>query len=231
MITHSRRHTLNRVAAKDSFKFIVIGDSQRFYDELRDFVANVNQRKDVSFIVLNGDITDFGLNKEYKWINRELSRLNIPYLAVIGNHDMLANGSLLYKQMFGAENFSFHYGETKFICLNSSSREKGFDGSLPDLDWLKTELKDLSRYRNAFVISHVPPFHKDFDKTLAAPYNNALVESKKIRLSIHGHDHNYSTSHPYGSEIEYLVSGTINKRSYSLISVTDDDYEIEKVEY
>ena len=75
------------------------------------------------------------------------------------------------------------------------------------------------------------PFHKDFDKTLAAPYNNTLIESKKVRLSIHGHDHNYSTSHPYGSEIEYLVSGTINKRSYSLISVTDDDYEIEKVEY
>lgn len=222
---------LQSATPKPSFKFIVIGDSQRFYEELDDFVANVNQRNDIAFVVLNGDITDFGLNKEYKWISRELAKLKSPYVAVIGNHDMLANGSKVYQEMFGPENFSFDYGQHKFICLNSNSRERGFDGSLPGLNWLEAELADLSKYQNAFVLSHVAPFHEDFDKTLAKPYHSLLVGTQKIRLSIHGHDHNYSVGYPYGPGLEYLVAGSVSKHSYVVVSVSNEDYEIERVEY
>jgi 3',5'-cyclic-AMP phosphodiesterase len=222
---------LESVAVKDSFKFIVIGDSQRFYDELDDFAAAINQRNDISFVVLNGDITDFGLNKEFKWIASGLKQLKVPYISVIGNHDMLANGSLVYKEMFGPENFSFQFSHCKFICLNSNSREKGFDGSLPNLNWLKSECSNVSNYQNVFVLSHVPPFHEDFDKSLSESFANTLTESQKVRLSIHGHDHTYAVKYPYGQDVEYLVTGSINKRIYTVISVRHGDYEIEKVEY
>ena len=77
---------------KDSFCFVVISDTQRFYEELDDFVKKVNNYPDISFIVLNGDITDFGLRSEYLWISHRLQKLSFPFLVVIGNHDMLGNG-------------------------------------------------------------------------------------------------------------------------------------------
>ncbi|HYH14625.1 MAG TPA: metallophosphoesterase family protein, partial [Flavisolibacter sp.] len=77
---------------KDTLKFILIGDTQRFYDETADFVTAANQRNDISFVVLAGDISDFGLSKEFKWVHRELKQLKVPYIGVIGNHDMLSNG-------------------------------------------------------------------------------------------------------------------------------------------
>ena len=60
---------IQMLAPADTLKFILIGDSQRFYDEVEDFVTHVNGLKNISFVLLAGDITDFGLNKEYRWIN------------------------------------------------------------------------------------------------------------------------------------------------------------------
>src|SRR5215203_6699551 len=134
---------LDRLRSKqqtDSFSFIVISDTQRFYEELDDFVEKVNRYPDISFVVLNGDMTDFGLRSEYLWISHRMQKLSFPFLVVIGNHDMLGNGRELYKQMYGPENFGFSFSGHKFIVLNSNSQEGGQNGSLPDTTWLQQEL-------------------------------------------------------------------------------------------
>ncbi|MFN2457055.1 MAG: metallophosphoesterase [Chitinophagaceae bacterium] len=215
----------------DSVKFILIGDSQRFYDEVEEFVSEVNQLQNIAFVVLAGDITDYGLNKEFQWINRSLSKLRIPYVAVIGNHDMLANGRFVYKEMFGPENFSFSYNKNKFICLNSNSLEVGYNGSLPDISWLTHQLSDLANYNHAFVISHIPPFDVAFDKKLEQSYVSLLAASKKVKLSMHGHQHRYQLSEPYGDGIKYLVIGSQNKRNYAIVTVWNDQYKIEEIYY
>src|SRR6187402_1878943 len=92
-----------------SFNFVVISDTQRFYEELDEFIEKINGYPDISFVVVNGDMTDFGLRSEYLWISHRLQKLSFPSLVVIGNHDMLGNGSELYKNMFGLENFSFSF--------------------------------------------------------------------------------------------------------------------------
>jgi 3',5'-cyclic AMP phosphodiesterase CpdA len=215
---------------RDSFKFIVIGDSQRFYEDLDEFVGNVNSLNDeIAFVLLNGDISDFGLNREFNWINTLLRKLRVPYIGVIGNHDMLANGRLIYNKMFGAEDFTFEYSGSKFICLNTNSLEVGHDGSIPDLSWLQQQVSDLSSYKNAFVFAHVPPFDSEFDSKKRSSYFEILgAASHKVRLSIHGHQHKYSLSRPRENELEYLVVSTIYKRNYALITVTDNTYTIEQ---
>ena len=213
----------------DTVKFILIGDSQRFYDELDDFVAVANKLKDVAFVLLAGDITDFGLNREYEWIHRSLDKLQMPYIGVIGNHDMLANGRTVYKQMFGPENFSFNYSDNQFICLNTNSIETGFDGSLPDLPWLQQQLAGLSKYKNAFIISHIPPFSNGFDKKLEHSFSSLLAAHHEVKLSLHGHHHRFSISKPYNNGPEYVVVGSLNKRNYALISVWGEQYKIEEV--
>ena len=216
---------------KDTFRFAVFGDSQRFYEEMDDLVTAVNKRKDLSFVILNGDITDFGLNREYRWIQERLARFNVPYLAVIGNHDMLANGRLVYQKMFGPENFSFTSGQSKFIFLNSNSRETGFDGSIPDLGWLKKELADSTGIQHSFVFCHVAPYHADFDPGLELPYSKLLSGTPSIEMSIHGHEHGFNIYAPYNDGVPYLVTGSINRRSFCIITVTKEGHAWERVFY
>lgn len=98
---------ISQLPPQASFKFILTGDTQRFYDELDDFVSHVNSLDNISFVLLNGDIADFGLNREYNWIGRALENLKAPFVATIGNHDLLANGPTIFREMFGPADFSF----------------------------------------------------------------------------------------------------------------------------
>jgi Icc-related predicted phosphoesterase len=225
---------IQKIAAlqpRESFRFILIGDSQRFYEEVDGFVADVNTLDDISFVVLAGDISDFGLNKEFRWINDRLGKLKMPYVAVIGNHDMLANGREVYRQMYGEENFSFTYAGTKFVCLNTCSNERGFDGTIPDMPWLTQQLADTLGYENAFVVSHMPPFDVGFDRRQEQAYHQLMTSNLRIRLSLHGHQHTASRTSPYGDGFEYLVVGAMNKRSYYIISVSEKGYGVETRSY
>ena len=46
-------------AGKDTVRFALMGDTQRFYDETEDFVAHLNGRNDVDFVIHGGDVSDF----------------------------------------------------------------------------------------------------------------------------------------------------------------------------
>jgi Icc protein len=217
---------LSSMPAKQEFRFAVIGDSQRFYDEVEDFVDSINKRDDISFVLLNGDITDFGLNREYRWINNIMKRLKVPYISVIGNHDMIANGRKVYTEMFGPDNFSFEYSGCKFVCLNTNSMEVGKDGSIPDLPWLQSQLSNRSAYRNAFVFGHMSPQDEEFDETKSEAYSSMLADAD-VPLSIHGHQHKFSRK-PDPKGFEYLVVASMEKRSYAIVTVNDNDYHIEE---
>jgi 3',5'-cyclic-AMP phosphodiesterase len=217
--------------AKNSFKFILVGDTQRFYDEMDDFIDHVNGMNDISFILINGDIVDFGLNREYNWVAEKLKKLNPPYITTIGNHDMIANGRKIYNEMFGEENFLFDYSGTRFICLNTNSREVGFDGSVPDMPWFAKQLSDDSSFRNIFVLSHVPPFSPDFDSRVEGPFRQLMKANSKTRLSMHGHNHQYKVVQPYQDGFTFLLAGAGNQRNYALVTVNGDQYSIEEKYY
>ena len=216
---------------KDSFCFVVISDTQRFYDEMDDFVEKVNSYPDISFVVLNGDITDFGLRSEYLWISQRLQKLTFPFLAVIGNHDMLGNGRELYKQMFGPENFGFSYSGYKFIVLNSNSKEVGYNGSVPDTTWLHQELSATSPQQKIFVFAHVSPMSSDFDPSLETPYSTILANNGKVIYSIHGHEDISYLGQPYGPPVNYLIVNSIKEKSFVLINVNSNDITVEEISF
>ena len=74
---------------KTSIRFVTMGDSQRWYDETEDFVKAINQRDDIDFVIHGGDISDFGVTKEFLWQRDILNKLKVPYVVVLGNHDWL----------------------------------------------------------------------------------------------------------------------------------------------
>ena len=214
---------------KDSFRFVVISDCQRFYEEIDEFVGKINRYPDISFVVLNGDITDFGLRAEYLWISQRLQKLSFPFLVVIGNHDMLGNGRELYKQMFGPENFGFSYSGYKFIALNSNSQEVGHNGSLPDTSWLQQELSSTPSQEKIFVFAHLAPFSGDFDRSLEQAYVKILASNGNVAYSIHGHEDISYLGQPYGPPVNYLVANSIKEESFVLINVNSNDITVEEI--
>ena len=47
---------------KDTIRFVLMGDTQRSYDETEDFVKHINTKKDsIDFIIHGGDYTEFGM--------------------------------------------------------------------------------------------------------------------------------------------------------------------------
>ena len=223
---------LERLQSKpqsNSFNFVVIGDTQRFYEELDDFVEKINSYPHISFIVLNGDITDFGLQSEYLWVSHRLQKLSFPFLVIIGNHDMLGNGRELYKNMFGPENFGFSFSGYKFIALNSNSQEVGHNGSLPDTTWLQQELSATPSQQKIFILSHMAPFSGDFDRSLEQAYVRILGNNGNVIYSIHAHEDISYLGQPYGPPVNYLVVNSIHERSFVLIKVNTNKTEVEKV--
>ncbi|KAA9333329.1 metallophosphoesterase [Hymenobacter busanensis] len=203
----------------DTVRFVFVGDSQRFYDETEDFVRSVNQQPGIDFVLVGGDISDFGLTRELRWVHRRLSGLRAPYLTVIGNHDQVGNGRAAYQQVYGPLNYSFRYGGTKFVCVDTNGRESGFRGRVPDVPWLRRELADTAGVRRTVVVSHVPPTDSDFDPQLIPAYTAAIGSSPQVVLHLAAHIHRYTAEQPYHDGVPYLTTYHMGKRRYLVLSV------------
>lgn len=220
---------LETTSLKDTLSIILIGDSQRFYNDLEDFVASAN-KQDADFVFLAGDISDFGLKDEFEWIHKIMKRLKMPYIGVIGNHDLSGNGETVFKKIYGPLNDSFIVNRFKFILLNTNSREYRFNGRVPDVGWLQQELAG-DDFDHAVIISHVPPFDGDFDRKLESDYVSAVEQSGKVNLSLHAHQHTFNDTIPYNDEIRYLISAATDDRMYVLIKLVGSKYWYEKIYY
>ena len=51
---------------KKEFSFAVISDTQRWYDETEDAVADMNEKGGIDFVVHTGDLSDFGMKLEFE---------------------------------------------------------------------------------------------------------------------------------------------------------------------
>jgi 3',5'-cyclic-AMP phosphodiesterase len=214
----------------DTITIAFVGDSQRFYDELTLFIDTVNNLPDIDFILLAGDISDFGLLAEFELINEKLAKLNKPYIGVVGNHDVVARGEEVFERMFGPLNFSFHYGGVKFVAHNTNGKEY-FTGDVPNMDWLRSQLvkSDTSKY---FIpVSHVPPFSSDFDEKLIGQYTTLYSETPSLLISLHGHTHSFKDAYPYNDGVRYMTTHSFDKRSFVLLKIYNGEVTYKLIDY
>jgi hypothetical protein len=171
---------LARLAAQPDpvgrWRFGLISDSHEAYDELAAIVDVLNARGDLELVLHGGDMSDVGLRREYVWTLDELERLDVPYLTVVGNHDGLGNGKLLYASMFGPEDYGFEHGGVAFVCFNSN--EKQYPGT-PRLEWLANALQQASG-KPTVALTHAPP------KSMERDYAPTIVGAG-VDLALSGH--------------------------------------------
>lgn len=220
-------------AGKETIKFAMISDSQRFFDETWDAVKAINSRDDIDFVLHGGDVSEYGATREFLWQRDLLNRLDVPYVCVIGNHDCIATGVEAYRAVFGELNFSFTAGDVKFLCLNTNALE--FDGAtpVPDLGFIKRELASLPpQVRRTVVLMHAGPYSEQFNNDIAEEFEALIRRFPGLQFCLFGHGHNVKVEEPFGDGVVYYECASTRKRSMLVFTLNpDDSYDYEVVDF
>lgn len=210
-------------------RFAVVGDTQRGFDEAKDAVESIDGR-DVQFVVQVGDFSHVGTLFEYREMNEIFSRLRVPHLVVVGNHDHFSNGEAIYGAMFGPTDFAFTRGRVKLVFFDSNSVSHGFDGTVPDVAGVAAMLAPSPEHDRAITFAHIAPGGGPlFDDRLTAPLRTVLGAAG-VPVSFHGHAHRFDDFVVDG--VRYVIADSVEHRSYVIVTEGPGGaFEIEKVDF
>ena len=178
------------------FKFAFISDTHigspngSAEEDLRRTVADINSIPDLAFVVLTGDITELGKNKELELAKALLSDLKIPYYIIPGNHDTgwSETGGLGFTRVFGSDKFYFKHNGIHFIGSASGPYVRMSDGHVPRdaMNWMEKKLKSIGKNEPIIFLNHYP-----LDNGLDNWYEVVdMLKSKNTLLALCGHGHN-----------------------------------------
>lgn len=217
---------------KDTVRFVLMGDSQRWYDETKQFVTHLNGRDDIDFVIHGGDISDFGLTKEFEWVKDIMGKLKVPYVALVGNHDVLGNGMDVYEKLYGDPNFYFTAGDTRFICMNTNALEFDYTHPIPDFSFLFEQLADtISGYKRTIPVMHVQPGDVEFNNNVSRVFQELLKRFPGMEFCLHAHNHRLMEEDLFGDGVIYYGCSCMADRNYLLFTLTPGGYSHEVVYY
>jgi 3',5'-cyclic-AMP phosphodiesterase len=208
------------------FRFALISDSHNYYQDFYDAITAINHDEQALFVIHGGDLTYYGILKEYNIFYDIMKNTDKPYFTVIGNHDFVANGKVIYEKMFGELNYSFVFQNCKFVFFNNNIWEN--NNTEPDFFWLNENLADRQDFDHTFVVAHIPPWGDQFTPLYEQTYRDIMIQNN-VTLSIHGHEHNFKYKDNYGDGMQYLVVGSPDKRGYFTIDVFKDSLSVNRV--
>lgn len=219
-------------ANRDSIRFVVTGDTQGWYDETSDMVDDINGRGDIDFVIHGGDLSNYGVTREFVLQRDILQRLNVPYVALIGNHDCLGTGIEVFRRMYGDLNFSFVAGKVKFVCLNTNALEYDFSEAIPDFDFIQSQLdKGTEDYDKTVFCMHSPPFNEQFNNKVVHAFDHYVRLFPDVQFCTSGHLHRFNAEDYFNNGILYFTSDSANHRNYIVFTITNKGYYYDVVYY
>jgi predicted phosphodiesterase len=217
---------------RDSFRFAVISDTQRWYDETSDEVNSINARGDIDFVIHCGDLSDFGATKEFEWMRDILNGLKVPYVCVLGNHDCLGTGEDTFTHIFGEKNYTFTAGNVQFICLNTNAMEYDYSEPVPDFTFMESVRDSLpSTVKRSIVVMHVRPYDDQFNDNVAKVFEYYVKQYPGLMFSLCGHGHHFSAEDLFNDGNIYYECPSSSQHTYLVFSVKKDSYSYEKVDF
>lgn len=218
-------------AGRTSLRFAMISDTQGWYDDTVDAVEAINSLG-VDFTLHGGDLSDYGMAKEFMHQRDILNGLNSPYVCVIGNHDCLATGKESYQTVFGPYNFAFTAGDVRFICLNTNALEYDYSEPVPDFGFIEGELESFPAHASRTVfLMHVKPFEMVFNNNVAKVFEHYVTSFPGVQFCLYGHEHSFAADDLFGDGVMYYQCPNIGKRQFLLFNINDDNtysYELQE---
>lgn len=220
---HNMKRIMEMQLPDDSITFIAISDTHTKYADLRAAVTTINQMQGISFVMVCGDITDWGLNNEFDDYYHLVSRLNIPFLTLIGNHDYLANGKTIFRKMFGPTNFYFDAGNYRIVAFDNIVWENM--NRAPDFDWFEKALAG-SDEKTIIACYHISPWDSQMENGYGHRMKQIIGENQ-VAVSLFGHGHKYRVEEI--NNRRYVMLPDITKRKLAKITLADQTAAIEMI--
>lgn len=218
--TYSFKTAVNDDAA---YMFALIGDTQRNGETpwAWSVISQQVWRKRPNFVVLAGDLVDWGPRKE-DWTEHffpggQALMARVPIFSVLGNHE--ADADFYYQYMANPKPeyvYSFQYGNAEFFMIDSN---RDLSEGSEQYNWLDQALaKSTATWKIA--IHHHPPYSSDSDdhgdsykalSTLGTHARNLvpLYDQYHVDFCLFGHTHLYERSWPLKNERINQEAGTI----------------------
>jgi len=207
------------VYCQSEFQFAHVSDthigSHNADEDLRRTVQNINDDSTLQFVIISGDITDFGSDEEFRYAKQILDSLNKPWYIIPGNHDAnwSESGTNSFKKIFRSETFKFNYGGYLFIgtVCGPNMRMSPGQVSRENVVWLDSTLKNLEDKNIPIIyVNHYPQ-----DSTLNNWYEIIdLLKTRNTQLILCGHGHHNEVFNFEGIQ---GVMGRSNLRAKKLV--------------
>lgn len=177
------------------FKFAHVTDThiggETAAEDLRRTVLDINLNSEIKFVLITGDITEFGSDEELLLAKQILDSLTLPWYIVPGNHDAnwSESGGNSFRRVFGSETFEFKYNGYQFVGTNSGPNMRMSPGQIPreNLVWMDSVF-------NAEPASEIPLIfinHYPLDSGLNNWYEAIdRLKTRNVQLALCGHGHN-----------------------------------------
>ncbi len=157
---------------------------------LESVINNINNRKDVAFVVVTGDISEKGRDEELESAKSILDSLTVPYYVIPGNHDTKwsESGCLKFKELWKDDKFAFNFKGVENIGMNSGIPWQGGGGhfAVEDLPWLDSVLTATPRNEQIIFYAH-NPLDGDIDNWFDVTNRLRNYNIKAILVG-HGHE-------------------------------------------
>ncbi len=187
-------------------------------------VKDVNTLEGLDFVLVGGDLTDFGTDEEIAAVKQMLDSLRYKYYVVAGNHDAKwsESGCNTFLKVFGYENFEFECKGWRFIGCNCGPDMRMAPALIPreSMEWLE----GLKPGKKTVFVNHYP------QDTSVLNYFDVTRELKRIgtRFEVGGHWHtnvalNYDGI-PAVLDRSTLTAG--KQPGYNVFTIQDDSVTV-----
>ncbi|HEX4119720.1 MAG TPA: PQQ-binding-like beta-propeller repeat protein [Verrucomicrobiae bacterium] len=197
--------------------------------DLRASVKDINSLDGLSFVIVSGDVTEFGSHAQFVTAKALLDPLRVPCHVIPGNHDCKwsESGATEFAKIWGDDRFVFDAEGYCFIGLHEGPVMKMGDGHFApqDLRWLDATLNATPRGQPIIFVTHYP-VDNEIDN-----WFEALDELKKFNTQaiLVGHGHRNKKMDFEGVP---GVMGRSNLRAtnaiggYSLVEIKDGEMTV-----
>ncbi|MDR2815627.1 MAG: metallophosphoesterase, partial [Proteiniphilum sp.] len=200
-------------------------------EDLYRTVQDVNSSDGIAFVIVSGDVTEFGSYDELHTAKSLLDSLHVPYYMIPGNHDSnwSESGTNDFLRIFGNETFGFEYNGYKFIGLASGPNMRMGPGQIPreNLAWFFEELEKTGTGMPVIYVNHYPMDNglNNWFEVMDAlrPYN--------VQLMLCGHGHANRRMNFEGIHAAMCRSNLRDKEEYggyTIITVDTDSITLQE---